>query len=134
VTDVRKDLIEIGRMLREVNEGYQWAHRFAYSPTTRGGFGEGGKNTGHSDPTGRVVEDERKEKARELLDELAGDVSEALSRLRKVRSVLRKRFGYGPFDLTALHDPGQETPKVDVAAAREAQARRIARGEGMGDG
>lgn len=136
--DIRRDLIEIGRLLRQVAEDYAWVHGFAFSPTSRHGYGEGG-NTGkeglaYSDSAGNVVSDERKEIARRMLGEISADIDEATKALRRSKKRLHRKFGHGVWDLTYLVEEGRTATKAEVIQYQEAQQRRQDRGEGWGDG
>jgi hypothetical protein len=136
--EIREDLKTIGRLLKPLAEEYAWMHGFAFTPSSRHGYGEGGnsgkKGIGYSDSTGNVASDETKSRVRRAVEMNDEAVAEALRLLVAALRRQRKRFTYQAFDLMNLPDDGQQVSKAEVREAEEAKAKRMARGEGFGDG
>lgn len=150
--EVRDDLKAIARLLKTAAAEYEWAYNYAHSNVRRDQFG-GGRQPGHSDPTGNLVASARcpvtgcgdtsgecghaasdvQALVRHALEKNAAGIREARKALERTRRRMN-RFRYKPFDLVGLPDPGPTISKDELMASHEAKARRSSRGEGCGGG
>lgn len=130
-----KQLHQIVDTLSAINDHYKWAY-YAASQPIRTGSGLTGKLGGGfhvSDPTASVVCDPRNQRLASAVRTASEAVLQARDALYRAEQALRQCW---PPD---SHGPSGDYERArisqaELAEAREAQARRKARGEGWGEG
>jgi hypothetical protein len=135
--EIVKRIATLRRLASEISKGYQWGHALAYS---RSGNGQRAgspeainprKGRDPEDPTGNVATDRQLELQRRRLEDAAKAVEFAEAALFKARAAIKYN----------LRDPDPEPErggpriisKATLKEARDAQRRRRARGEILGE-
>ena len=141
-------LDELDRLLPRLEDSYRWAWPAAYSRHVRESNGQSIRSTGYSDPTGLVAMDRagdgvrddgteasltRHEKMRRALYRSSAAVDRAVGVLRGALGELERAMGEREDDWSGARVPRMITA-ADPEAAKAAQGRRLARGEGWGEG
>lgn len=123
-------------LLAEIAEEYGWTHSLGLGLSSGGG--EPVSGGGPSDPTQTAALDDRRGGARETCRQVARDLYFAEKKTLRAVAELRQIAGrLGHARMPAPPESGsypKTASDADVEAAREAQRRREARGEGWGHG
>jgi len=126
---LRELVQEAARLLLE----YRWLHSAAYGPPS----GEGTYTTGSRSPDriGGIVGDRARASARKAMVAARERVLNATSQIREAEVALGHALpALQPRPTIEPEDVGRTISTTEYRRSQEAQARRLERGEGHGDG